>query len=417
MSIKPTNWAEIDENGRLCLPPELAERYGFTPGSRVRVDLDANTMRLHRPVSHLAKLYLEPTNRCNLACITCMRNSWDVELGQMKWETFTAVLDNLRQIGPPFTVFFGGLGEPLAHPRTIEMVAAVKALGMRVELITNGTLLDEKRSRGLIDAGLDLLWVSIDGARPQSFADVRLGAELPAILENLKRFRRLRRPAHRPTPAIGINFVAMKRNIADLPEVLAIGKRLGATHFNVSNLLPHTTAMQDDVLYQKSINSITYLPSPWLRHLSLPKMDFTELTGEPVLQALRSGYNVSFAGNNLGMTNDVCTFIEDGSVAVGWDGRIAPCPPLMYNHTHILRDYERRSFAHVLGYVQKDSLLDLWQDPEYEAYRDRVHRFAFAPCTYCGGCEISRDNLTDCFSNPFPACGGCLWAQGFIRCP
>jgi len=62
-------------------------------------------------------------------------------------------------------------------------------------------------------------------------------------------------------------------------------------------------------------------------------------------------------------------------------------------------------------------LLELWLDPEYVAYRERVHQFAFAPCTKCGGCEISRSNETDCFDVVAPACGGCLWAQGVIQCP
>lgn len=30
---------------------------------------------------------------------------------------------------------------------------------------------------------------------------------------------------------------------------------------------------------------------------------------------------------------------------------------------------------------------------------------------------MSRDNLTDCFDNPMPACGGCLWAQVVVACP
>ena len=81
-------------------------------------------------------------------------------------------------------------------------------------------MLNEQRSRQLIDAGLDLLWVSIDGASPESYADVRLGAELPKVMDNLQRFRTLRKGHKRAKPEIGIAFVAMKRNIADLPKVL-----------------------------------------------------------------------------------------------------------------------------------------------------------------------------------------------------
>lgn len=417
MDIKKTSWAEVDEQGRLVVEPELAERYGLRPGARLRIDADRDTMRLHRPVTHLAKLYIEPTNFCNIDCLTCMRNNWEVEIGRMAAGTFDRIVEGLVEVTPPPTVLFGGIGEPLSHSHLPEMIGRVKALGCRVEMISNGTLLSESKARELIDAELDLLWISIDGARPESYADVRLGAELPLVLENLERFRRLRRPAHHPVPEIGIAFVAMKRNIGDLPELLQMGKRLGAMHFHVSNLLPHTEPMAQERLYEHTLNDVTYLPSPWYRRLTLPKMDLNDLTSGPFLAALTSGYNVSLAGNNLGLTNDVCTFIENGSMIIGWDGSVSPCPPLLYTHTGYLRDYERVSHKHIIGNVREQALLDLWQDPDYVAYRERVHKFAFAPCTPCGGCEMSLENLTDCFDNVAPACGGCLWAQGVIACP
>jgi len=401
----------------LVLPPEVASRYGLKPGARVRLDEDTNVVRLHRPATHLAKVYVEPTNRCNIACRICVRNTWDVELGQMSEATFARILAGLEAISPPPTVFFGGLGEPLAHLRTIEMVARVKALGATAELITNGTLLTEERSRQLIEAGLDVLWVSIDGATPESYADVRLGAALPEVLENLAGFRRARPPAHRPRPEIGIAFVAMKRNIADLPQVLAIGRRLGATRFSVTNILPYSAEMCDEVLYERTLSDITYLPSPWLPRLSLPKMEINAVTREAFLQALRSGCNVTFAGNNLGGANDVCTFIESGSMAVGWNGNVSPCPPLLYTYVSYLHGRRRVSRRHVIGNVGERDLIDLWNDPDYVAYRERVQGFAFAVCTFCGGCDLSEANEADCLGNTFPACGGCLWAQGVIQCP
>ena len=89
----------------------------------------------------------------------------------------------------------------------------------------------------LIDSGLDLIWVSIDGATPESYSDVRLGAELPNVLHNLNTLRHLRGGGDLPKPEIGVAFVAMERNIADLPEVLKIAQRHGAMHFRVSNVL------------------------------------------------------------------------------------------------------------------------------------------------------------------------------------
>ena len=417
MGLDKSLWAEVDEQGRLVIAPEIAERYGLKPGARVRLDEDDNSIRLHRPVTHLAKLYIEPTNFCNIDCVTCMRSNWSVEIGRMSSLTFDRIVEELGTLSTRPTVFFGGIGEPLSHSHLPQMIERVKSLGCRVEMISNGTLLSEEKGRAIIEAGLDLLWVSIDGARPESYADVRLGAELPVVIENLKRFRHLRRPAHRPVPQIGIAFVAMKRNIADLPELLQLGKSLGVMHFHVSNLLAHSPEMYEEILYEKAMKDITFLPSPWLRRLTLPKWDFNEYTSEPFIKAMNSGYNVKLAGNNLGITNDVCTFIEDGSMIVGWDGSVSPCPPLLHTHVGMLNGYKRVSHSHIIGNVRDRGLLDLWLDPEYVAYRERVHGYEFAPCTPCGGCELSRENLTDCFEVVAPACGSCLWAQGVIQCP
>lgn len=417
MDTTSVKWAKVDEQGRLVLPADVAEAYGLEPGARARIELENHNFRLHRPVTHLAKIYLEPTNRCNIDCRTCIRRSWDTELGMMSEQIFERILESLGSLSPRPTVFFGGLGEPLFHPQTVEMVARVKALGAEVELITNGTILNEKRSRALIEAGLDTLWVSIDGATPESYADVRLGAELPKVIANLRRFKRLRPPAHRPTPAIGVAFVAMKRNLADLPKVLSLGRRLGAKQFRISNVLPHTEEMRQETLFDKTLNDIAYLPSAWLPKVSLPKMEINEETREPFFETLNSNVNVTYAGNNFGGANDVCIFIESGSMAIGWNGNVSPCPPLLYTHTSYLNGRRRVSKKHIVGTVAKTDLLTLWQEPEYVAYRERVQRFAFAPCTFCGGCDLLDSNEEDCLGNGFPACGGCLWAQAVIQCP
>lgn len=417
MNPRSPMWAEVDQQGRLVLPAEVSERYGIRPGSRMRVDLGVNDLRLHRPASHLAKIYIEPTNRCNLTCRTCIRNTWDEPLGKMSEAAFIRILDSLRALSPLPTVFFGGLGEPLFHPKMIEMVRQVKSLGGRVELITNGILLDENRARQLISAGLDMLWVSIDGATPESYADVRLGDELRGVIANLTRLRELRPGGHHPRPQVGIAFVAMKRNINDLPAVIRLGKQVGATHFMVSNVFPYTAELLAERLYERSLQDITYLQSEWLPQLRLPKMDLNLETYAAFFQALNSGCNVTFAGSPLSGANDVCTFIESGAMAVGWNGEVTPCLALLHNHTSYLHGKLRASHRHVIGSVLERDLLELWNDPEYLAYRELVHSFGFAPCTFCGGCDLSEANREDCLGNTFPTCGGCLWAQGVIQCP
>ena len=157
-------------------------------------------------------------------------------------------------------VFFGGFGEPLFHPRIVEMVTDMKATGARVELITNATLLTAETSRRLVEAGLDAIWISLDGARPESYADVRLGAELPKVIANVSAFRdacMVEGGVMYDFPEkqkIGIVFVAMKRNIGDLPDVVKLGSRVGATRFLVTNVFPYTPDMWEQALYSHAIS-------------------------------------------------------------------------------------------------------------------------------------------------------------------
>jgi len=82
---------------------------------------------------------------------------------------FYRILEGLRAFSPVPLAFFGGMGESLLHPRIMEMTAKIKTLGARVELITNGTLLTPEMTHGLLDAVVDMLWVSLDGATSETY--------------------------------------------------------------------------------------------------------------------------------------------------------------------------------------------------------------------------------------------------------
>lgn len=412
-----TLWAKVDEQGRLVLPPELIAQFDVKPGARLRLDQELNGIRVHRSLTQLHKLYIEPTTMCNIECRTCIRNTWDEPMGRMRHETFENILNGIAAFEHKPSIMFAGFGEPTFHGHIVEMIQRTKALGCFVEITTNGTTLTARRARQFIDAGLDVLWVSLDGATPESYRDVRLGAELPQVIANVERLNTLRKGGHFARPEIGVAFVAMKHNITELPAVIALGKRLGAKLFSVSNLLPYSDEMRGEILYGHALKDIAYLSSQWLPRLSLPKMDLQDGARAAFLAALDSGCSINFAGNRLSGANDSCTFIESGAMAVGWDGSVSPCPPLLHNQITYLKNRERHLRKHSFGNVNTRPLLDIWNDPAYLAYRQRVMGFEFAPCTFCGGCELLETNETDCLSNPFPVCGGCLWAQGLVQCP
>ncbi|MBE3038321.1 MAG: radical SAM protein [Chloroflexi bacterium] len=413
---KNENWVEVDEQGRLVLPPKVAEHYGIQPGAQMRLKESSKNLHLQRPITHLAKVYVEPTSRCNLTCQTCIRNAWEEPQGDMSAETWNRVFESLKVLPSRPDVFFGGFGEPLLLPNIAGMVAQVKAVAGKVELITNGMLLTEQRSRELIEAGLDTLWVSLDGATPEHYADVRLGAALPQVVENIRRIAIMRHETSR-RPEIGISFVAMRKNIADLPALIRMGPKLGISRYMVTNVFPYTKEMCEEMLCSRAVDGEDSPPSPWAPRIDLPRIDLNEASQDAILQTLRNRHNVRWNGVTLGQDRGRCLFIEKGAITVCWDGAVSPCLALMHSYPTYLNGQDRTVRRYVLGNLAGRDLNSIWAAPDYVAFRKRVQEFDFAPCTRCGGCQMAEKNEEDCFGNMFPTCGGCLWAQGVIQCP
>jgi MoaA/NifB/PqqE/SkfB family radical SAM enzyme len=133
-------------------------------------------------------------------------------------------------------------------------------------------------------------------------------------------------------PHLGIVFVAMKRNIADLPAIFSLASRLGARNPLVTNVLPYTPEMQDEILYAHAINDAIYTSAPLLRYLKFPKMDISATTREAIYQVMRGDHSLSVAGGSLGESTNRCPFVEKGALAIRWDGDVSPCPALLHDH-------------------------------------------------------------------------------------
>ncbi|MEW6180489.1 MAG: radical SAM protein [Chloroflexota bacterium] len=409
-------WVRVDETGKLEIPLAVAERFGLRAGEQTILEENGRELILYRPITFLERVYIEPTNVCNLHCRTCVRNVWDEAAGFMSEQTFIRLIQGVESFSPRPTLFFGGYGEPLAHPRIFEMIATARSIGAEVEMITNGTLLGESACRAVLNAGVSILWVSLDGATPQGYMDVRLGDALDQILSNLRRFRQLRLETG-ATTQLGIAFVAMRRNIHELPRLLEVGRELGAAHFSISNVLAHTRELRLESLYENAQYETEAQKSSLLPVINLPRADFPAEVQNALAQALHDGVRLEIAGLNALRTGNRCPFIEKGSLSVRWDGKVSPCLPLLHTQEGFLDDHVRRSVAYFCGDLAAQSLPDIWRDPAYLDLRQRLQRFDFSPCVICNSCEMADQNLEDCFGNVQPACGGCLWAQGLIQCP
>ncbi len=410
----------VDRSGVVHLEDGLGRRHGLLPGTEWDVTETASGLLLQPRPDDLLKLYIEATNVCNLNCRTCVRNVWDESMGMMSDETFDGVLEGLRALPSVQTVHFGGFGEPMAHPRIFEMLQRVKDLGLRTEMITNGTLLDEARCDQLLAVDLDFLVISMDGAQPPTYEDIRQGSDLSVVLRNLKHLARVRFRADCRKPDLGLSFVAMDNNLEELLELKSLAGRLGVSRIIVSNVLPHTEDMAAQRLYGTfTATSMPRRPQPNPDDalVELPRFDLTPRNTEVIRRLVRNQGNVLLAGMNLNEAPRYCRFVQERNALVRWDGEVAPCMPLLHSYPFFTLHGEKRIVSHSFGSVDAQSLGDIWDRQVYREFRRRVRTFDFSPCIDCGSCEMADSNQEDCFGNPAPVCGDCLWAQGIIQCP
>jgi AbrB family looped-hinge helix DNA binding protein len=408
--------AKINSDGSLAIPDDLAKRLGLEPGGEVEVVEDTGGIEVRPNIHSLARVYVEPTSRCGLSCRTCVRNTWEEPTGDMAPEAFDRLVSELGRFPSLESVMFSGIGEPTLHPDITGMIRKIKALGLRAEMVSNGTLLDGYRLQELYDSHLDMLWVSLDGATEASYQDIRPGGGFAGIIENLWALQRLNdRGPHRVE--LGIAFVLMERNQSDLKELGRLARTVGARRVSVSHVLPYSAEMEKEMLCLRTLTLDTFTGAPGKAEIDLPRLDFSETMQQAVYSLLRGLDNLAFAGHRLNVGFRQCRFVKDRSTFVRWDGKIAPCAGLLHAYRTYLFGQERTVSAYAVGDLRTGGIHDAWHSGEYARFRQKIRDFNFAPCHLCGGCALLEKNEEDCYGNTFPACGGCLWAQGVIQCP
>jgi hypothetical protein len=235
-------------------------------------------------------------------------------------------------------------------------------------------------------------------------------------MTNVRLLNRLSKPKTKKRPRIGIEFVAMKRNVHELPALRKIAHRIGASFILVTNVLPYTAELQDEILYNMGATSYdgdgTRYNPLWI----LPHMDWNLDTQGPLSDIMRRQPKLSFLDIHLTQRKNHCPFVMTGSMAVAWHGGVSPCPALLHSFPCFIRNREKFFRRCEFGQLPGQTLSAVWMDAGYVAFRERVRQFDFPPCIDCGGCDWGEKNEKDCYGNPFPVCGNCLWARGILQC-
>ncbi|HJD97214.1 radical SAM protein [Mailhella massiliensis] len=367
----------------------------------------------------LRRLYLEPTSRCNLNCAMCFRKSWvEEKTGDMSEATFRAALAHLPESVE--TIFFGGMGEPLFHPRIVDMVRAASSSGRRIELLSNGSLLTAELSAALLDAGLDMLWLSVDSPEEENYASIRGNGSLALLKEHLLAFNRLRFRREKEVK-LGVAFVLMKSNVHALADLPFFASFYHVNEVNISHVLPTSEESAREALYVNVLQSDLggdHVP-PSAPRIRLPLMDWTSPgAARAAASLLSSGMcEITLSGRRLRRPAGECRFIREGMAFVRHDGMLSPCMALLRSSRLYWDGKSRLNFHRFFGNVRDTPLDALWNAPDYAAFRQKVRAFDFSPCCRCSHCDNWELSLPDCYGNDLPACGACLWSEGIISCP
>ncbi len=177
------------------------------------------TALLSRPTS----IQIESTTRCNLKCWMCDSWRWDRRGMTMSFSDFKRIIDQF-----PFliSVNLQGMGEPLMDKDIFKKVAYCKSKKIVTLFSTNATLINENTAKKIIDSGLDYIVISVDGATPETFERIRVGAKFEQVIGNVKKLVAARGELKKPR--IIFNFTATIENIEELPQVVKLAKNTGA---------------------------------------------------------------------------------------------------------------------------------------------------------------------------------------------
>lgn len=176
---------------------------------------------------------LVPTERCNLNCKSCWRRGWAEEQLQKRYQQemsdkrILKLIDEGAEIGLREVAFVGG-GEPLMRSVTPRIMKEIKANKMEGDLVTNGTLFNEKIMSLLVKIGWERIKFSIDGpdSKIHDYLRGKKGT-FKAAINNIKVLSELKKKLKTEKPRLLLNTVISKRNYKLLPDLVELSSEIG----------------------------------------------------------------------------------------------------------------------------------------------------------------------------------------------
>ena len=169
---------------------------------------------------------IETVNACNARCPMCTINDWNRHYPVMKDNVFSKISDDLidnKKYLKRISLYRDG--EPLIDKKLPLRIAKFKDQGIDdTSIATNVSLLNEKRSKEILEAGLGLIIMSIDSLKKEIFEKIRKKLVLEEVLDNAIKFFQLRDKIN-PKCRIWVRMIRQESNYHEWDEYLNFWKK------------------------------------------------------------------------------------------------------------------------------------------------------------------------------------------------
>ncbi|MEW6662411.1 MAG: radical SAM/SPASM domain-containing protein [Bacillota bacterium] len=307
------------------------------------------------PRRPLKAVQVEVTTRCNFSCKMCPGCSGEAVQRDMEWSTYLNLAEDFAMAE---LVYLQGWGEPLLHPKILDMVGLAKSKGCQVGFTTNGSFLHRELISRLVEKGIDFVTVSFAGATAATHEGIRKGSKYDGLVANVNRLVELRQLAGLNRPKITFSYLMMEANLPELSQAVELAHRLGCDEMVATNLdFPANAAQEKNRIFD-------WGPAP---------PDRLAEVKSAVARAKALGLNLRVYPLELEEEVLVCELDPVRQLFVSVDGDIAPCVyASIAGRQEVLRFFrgqERLVARTVFGNVNQDRLKAIWETESYLNFR------------------------------------------------
>jgi len=309
---------------------------------------------------------LEPATGCNLRCQTCQVPDYTPEQKKnMTLRQFQHIFDQIR----PIKVALSGAGEPFLNPDLLGIVRHAKSGGASVLTTTNFTLCTRKLAE-IVDSGLDLIKISLDAARPETYRKIRGADFFDRIIRDIEGLQEAKRRKNSPTPFIRLQFVLQSDNLDQIEEMIDLAQRLGANSVYFQPL--ETLLIQDrkeDLTRSVEYEALRTRLEAAERRARLAHIG---TNAGVLLRSLPSYFRKYEPGIPSEPPQRVC-LLPWFSLYITVDGNVRPCCSFGEGETLVLGNLFEQRFS------------DIWNNEKYQAFRRQAleRRLTYTVCRNC----------------------------------